>query len=72
MSYNELNEDEKHVILQKGTERAGTGELTDNDGFVYRKGDLVLLKKGTQHNSHSESGALLAVYIPTAERAIEE
>ena len=29
-SYNELNEFEQYVLLQKGTERAFTGENTDN------------------------------------------
>jgi anti-sigma factor ChrR (cupin superfamily) len=44
------------------------GELQDNDGTVYRQGDFVLLKKGTQHNSYSENGATLAVFIATQER----
>jgi len=29
MTYNKLNEQEAYVLLQKGTERAGTGEYTD-------------------------------------------
>jgi hypothetical protein len=44
------------------------GELIDNDGTVYRKGDFVLLKEGTQHNSRTETGALLAVFIREIER----
>ena len=43
------------------------GELADNDGTVYRAGDLVWLKAGTQHTSHSEKGCTLAVYIAKAE-----
>tara|TARA_B100000768_G_C11257247_1_gene366992 strand:+ start:766 stop:1125 length:360 start_codon:yes stop_codon:yes gene_type:complete len=43
------------------------GSLRDNDGTIYRKGDLVLLKDGTQHYSVSDDGCLLAVYIPKAE-----
>jgi mannose-6-phosphate isomerase-like protein (cupin superfamily) len=43
------------------------GELIDHDGTVYRAGDLVLLRKGTQHNSHSKTGCLLAVYVHTPE-----
>jgi len=41
--------------------------LRDNDGTVYRTGDLVLLKDGTQHYSVSDEGCLLAVYIHKAE-----
>lgn len=43
------------------------GSLRDNDGTVYRTGDLVLLKDGTQHYSVSDEGCLLAVYIHKAE-----
>ena len=39
------------------------GELIENDGTVYRKGDLVWLRDGTEHNSYSPNGALLAVHI---------
>jgi anti-sigma factor ChrR (cupin superfamily) len=44
------------------------GEVIDNDGFIYRSGDFVLLKEGTQHSSHTKTGATLAVFIQTAER----
>lgn len=44
------------------------GEVTDHDGFVYRRGDLVLLPQGTQHASRTETGAALAVFVATAER----
>jgi anti-sigma factor ChrR (cupin superfamily) len=43
------------------------GEVIDNDGFVYRPGDFVLLKEGTQHSSHTKTGATLAVFIRTVE-----
>lgn len=43
------------------------GEVTDNDGHVYRPGDFVLLKQGTQHSSHTKTGATLAVFIRSAE-----
>ena len=43
------------------------GSLRDNDGTVYVKGDLVLLRDGTQHFSVSDDGCLLAVYIPKVE-----
>jgi len=52
--------DEEFLVLE--------GELTDHDGTVYRTGDLVWLRQGTQHWSHTEGGCLLAVHIPTAER----
>jgi len=56
----EHTQDEEFLVIE--------GELTDNDGYVYKTGDLVWLKKGTQHFSHSEHGALLAVYIGAAEK----
>ena len=60
----EHTEDEEFLVLE--------GELQDNDGYVYKTGDLVWLKKGTQHSSHSEHGALLAVYIGTPEQSLPE
>lgn len=47
------------------------GDLTDNDGTRYREGDLVWMKAGTQHCSHTESGCLIAVYVPTLETPLE-
>jgi anti-sigma factor ChrR (cupin superfamily) len=43
------------------------GEVEDHDGHVYRKGDFVLLRKGTRHSSFSPTGCTLAVFIATAE-----
>ncbi len=60
----EHNGNEEFLVLE--------GELTDNDGTVYRKGDLVWLKEGTQHWSHTQEGCLLAVYIPGPERPLQE
>ncbi len=40
------------------------GEVFDHDGFRYGPGDLVWLRKGTKHNSHSPSGCTLVVYYP--------
>jgi hypothetical protein len=48
------------------------GEVSDNDGHVYRAGDFALLKAGTQHFSHTKTGATLAVFIRSAERNIED
>ena len=47
------------------------GELVDHDGYVYKTGDLVLLKQGTIHNSRTENGCTIAVYISSAEVAID-
>src|SRR5262245_18994926 len=44
------------------------GEVIDNDGYVYRPGDFVLLREGTQHSSRTVTGATLAVFIRAIER----
>jgi len=44
-----------------------SGDLTDNDGTEYKAGDLIWLRKGTQHYSTTKNGCVLAVYIPSAE-----
>jgi len=46
------------------------GELVECDGTVYKQGDLVWLKQGTQHTSHAPNGCLLAVHIERAEKPI--
>jgi len=43
------------------------GDLTDNDGTRYKAGDLVWMKEGTEHNSYSENGCTLVVFIEKAE-----
>lgn len=43
------------------------GELVDNDGTVYRAGDVVWLAGGTEHSSHTETGCVIAVYAEAAE-----
>jgi anti-sigma factor ChrR (cupin superfamily) len=45
-----------------------SGELIENDGTVYREGDLIWLKEGTEHSSYTETGCLMAVYIETPEQ----
>ncbi len=45
------------------------GELIDNDGTVYKAGDVVWLAGGTEHTSHTETGCLIAVYAEAAEEA---
>ncbi len=56
--------DEEFLVL--------SGELVDNDGTVYRAGDLVWLKAGTQHTSYTQDGCVLAVYIETPEDNIAD
>jgi quercetin dioxygenase-like cupin family protein len=43
------------------------GEIIDNDGTVYRSGDVVWLAPGTEHTSYAPNGALIAVYAEDAE-----
>lgn len=38
------------------------GELIDNDGTIYRPGDVVWLAAGTEHTSYTETGCLIAVF----------
>jgi quercetin dioxygenase-like cupin family protein len=52
--------DEQFLVLD--------GEVIDNDGYVYKPGDFVLLKTGTQHSSRTVTGATLAVFIRKIER----
>ena len=47
-----------------------SGDLTDNDGTVYRAGDLVWMKDGTQHCSYSEHGCVIVVYLPEPETGV--
>jgi len=47
------------------------GELIDNDGTQYRKGDLVWLRSGTEHCSYTPNGCLLVVLIARAEKILE-
>jgi len=37
------------------------GELIENDGTVLKSGDFVHYEKGTEHNSHTETGCLIFV-----------
>jgi quercetin dioxygenase-like cupin family protein len=38
------------------------GELIDDDGTVFKTGDLVSYAPGTHHNSRTETGCLIAVF----------
>ncbi len=47
------------------------GELIESDGTVFRKGDLVFYRDGTEHNSYTPDGCLLAVHIVGPETVLE-
>jgi mannose-6-phosphate isomerase-like protein (cupin superfamily) len=47
------------------------GELIDHDGTRYRRGEMVLLRAGTQHSSHTPGGCTLLVYVETLERPVD-
>ncbi len=47
------------------------GELHESDGTVLRKGDLVFYRDGTEHNSHTPNGCLLAVHIAGPETSVD-
>lgn len=47
------------------------GELHENDGTVFRAGDLVWYRDGTEHNSYTPDGCLLAVHIVAVETTVE-
>jgi quercetin dioxygenase-like cupin family protein len=39
------------------------GELHESDGRVLKAGDLVFYRDGSEHNSYTPNGCLLAVHI---------
>jgi quercetin dioxygenase-like cupin family protein len=47
-----------------------SGDLTDNDGTVYREGDMVSMAAGTEHCSYSEKGCVIAVYSESLETTV--
>jgi anti-sigma factor ChrR (cupin superfamily) len=47
------------------------GELVENDGTVFRKGDLVWLRDGSEHRSFTPNGCLLAVHIAATETTLD-
>ena len=55
-------EDEEFFILE--------GDIIDHDGARYVPGDLVWLRKDTKHNSYTENGCTIVVYIKEAEELI--
>jgi mannose-6-phosphate isomerase-like protein (cupin superfamily) len=47
------------------------GELHESDGTILRAGDMVLYRDGTEHNSHTPTGCLLAVHITRPETPVD-
>jgi anti-sigma factor ChrR (cupin superfamily) len=47
------------------------GELHESDGTIFRAGDLVFYRDGTEHYSYTPNGCLLAVHIAGPEFAVE-
>lgn len=47
-----------------------SGVVVDNDGTVYREGDLVSMKAGTEHCSYTEQGCTIAVYSESFEQPV--
>ena len=39
------------------------GELIDDDGKVFKKGDYIKFEKGTKHSSYSKTGCTLLVIL---------
>jgi hypothetical protein len=39
------------------------GELHESDGRILKAGDLVFYRDGSEHNSFTPNGCLLAVHI---------
>ncbi len=57
------NGDEQFLILE--------GELHESDGTIFRAGDMVFYRDGTEHNSFTPNGCLLAVHIAGPEITVE-
>ena len=54
MEYNHLNDQEKHVIVNKGTERPGTGEYNDLEAagtYICRQCNAQLYKSADKFHS---------------------
>ncbi len=47
------------------------GRLIEDDGTEFKPGDLVFYADGTEHNSYTPDGCLLAVHIVSAETPTE-
>ena len=54
-----------HPHIHQGSEEflVLDGELTDDDGMVFRPGDFVRFEPGSKHSSFSEEGCTLLVIL---------
>ena len=46
------------------------GELNDPDGKIFKKGDFVSFKPGSQHSSYTKNGCLVLVFMRGKNKAI--
>ena len=56
---------QSHPHIHEGTEEflVLDGEITDNDGMVFRQGDFVRFEPNSEHSSFSEKGCTLLVIL---------
>lgn len=47
------------------------GELIDHDGTRYGPGDMVWLRAGSRHSSHTPNGCTILVYVETLEKPLD-
>ena len=54
-----------HPHIHQGSEEflVLNGELTDDDGMVFRRGDFVRFEPGSEHSSFSKEGCTLLVIL---------
>ena len=54
-----------HPHIHQGSEEflVLEGELTDDDGMVFRRGDFVRFEPGSEHSSFSKEGCTLLVIL---------
>ena len=39
------------------------GDLTDQDGKIFKKGDFITFEPGSKHSSHTKNGCLVLVFM---------
>ena len=48
------------------------GELTDPDGKIFKKGDVVTFEPGSSHSSYTKNGCLILVFMRAMNKAINK